>query len=144
MSSKNNKVLKATAEKISLTYSLLSLTKMDKLPFPEMISAIKINNKLKEIADKLNKYRNDSLEKISPEGFIEIGMKVHAHMPVSPEEMYTFNKVEKALEECMKEESEKEYELKFEPLSEEVFCKLLSGSDLNLGQASVLYDMIVA
>ena len=108
--------MKATADKIASVHNILSGAKFSELSTKEKISVIKINNKLKPVATSINDFRKDALDKLKPEGFEEIALKVQSHTALTPAELFSYNKVEKELEECMKEAVEKEHEIEFKPL----------------------------
>ena len=136
--------MKAKASIIALAYDILNReeVKFTKLDTKEKIIIIKIMDKLKPVATYLNKFRLDALKKLKSEDFDEIAMKVQSRCSLTPAEMFSFKKVENALEECMQEESEKEHEIDFKPVSEAIFGKLLDSNDFTIGQAQLLMEVI--
>lgn len=135
--------MKATADKITLAYSILASTKFDKLERSDKINLIKILHKLKQVAKGLEDLRDESYKKLTPEGFEEIAMKVQSKVALTPAEMLTYRKVDKELADTLKEEQQKEHEIEFEPLKDSVLEKLIdSNPDLTVGQAEIIYDFL--
>lgn len=134
--------MKATADKISLAYNILSGAKITELDTKGKVAVCKIANKLKKVAVSLDDFRNDTLKKISPEGFESIAMKLQTRSALTPAELLTYQKVDKELGECIKEEREKEYDLDFEPLTEAVMAKLIDSNDFTIAQILSLEEVL--
>lgn len=136
--------MKATAEKITNVYGLLAQVKYSKLDSKDKINLIKISNKFKDIADKLNGLRQENYKILTqdiPE-FTAIGMKVQAGQSLTPSESMIFQKIDKELGESLKEEREREYEFDFEPWKDSVMEKLLDSNDFNVAQTLAIYEII--
>lgn len=150
--------MKTTIGKAVNVYNLLSGAKYSKLKTSERSAIIKARRPMKEIAVKFEDFRNDALKGLRPENFdktVEVIRKFNdmtederkaalndAEYLEALEENAGFNK---AVEDCVKDEAEKEIDLDITPITKEALNKLLdSNTDWTFAIADLLEEVLCA
>lgn len=141
-------------------YNLLNAAKLGAIEEnDEKFKIILILRELKTVANGLEEFRKDAVEKLKPEGYddkilawnecsekLQLGVKPEK-LPMSAEEFVdTTYKIIKpfntALKDLIEKEAEKEVELEFEPISEESVMKLGVANDWTMGQVVALSEIV--
>lgn len=125
-------------------YGKIKDAKLSKLEDSEKFTVIRIGKKLKAIAVDFEEFVQDSRDKLKDDQFDEMQEKVQKWQGKTAEtdeekaEVSTINnyyaEYNKKVEECVRPEAEKEVEIEFEPLNEEVFGKFISSNDWSLSE----------
>lgn len=155
------KELTTKTESLYGAYVVLSQAKYSKLSDDEKIKVWKIARAMKPMAAKFEEDSKDASEKLQPyEGFADDIQKANEYrekirqknldattLPMGPAEydefMKKFNAYQKTVSNALKEYAEKEVKMKFEPLSEETFGKLLASNDWQMNQVIAIGEIIV-
>ena len=154
--------MKKTVKKNNVlrVYNLLNAAKLGAIEEnDEKFKIILILRELKTVANGLEEFRKDAVEKLKPEGYddkilawnecsekLQLGVKPEK-LPMSAEEFVdTTYKIIKpfntALNDLIEKEAEKEVELEFEPISEESVMKLGVAHDWNVGQIDMISGLV--
>lgn len=151
---------KVKTEKVLAAFNVLNTAKYGKLDDQDKIKVWKIARLLKPIATKFDEESKDAAEKMKPtEDFSDRLQKAQQYeqdirkpdydaekLPMGPNEyrdfIEEFKKYQKLVNDAVKEFADKEVELEFEPVSEEVFGKLMASNDWTMDQVTTLGDMI--
>lgn len=145
------KNFKIETSKVVSAYNVLSTAKYGKLDDADKIKVWKIARALKPVAAKFEEDNKDAAEKMKPEGFDEKLQNAQEYERVvkNPNEntsnlkmgaaeyekfISELNSYNKLVGDAVREYAEKECEISFEPISEDVFCKLMSSNDWTMGQ----------
>ena len=117
------------------TINAAKLTKMDDADKYRVIKAIR---EMKPVVESFDSFVSDARERLKPEDFDTMQKKAEQWQKdgdattLTVEERvelnHHFEEYHEKVEECVREESEKEIELKFVRLSEEAFCKLMASN----------------
>lgn len=134
--------VKKTVNDIVTVYRLINSAKVGKMEDAEKISLIKAIRHLKKVGVDFDDFLKDAQERLKVEGFDAIVSKVQEKKGLTPEETATLNKYNKNVENCIKEETEKEVELDFEPLSDEAINRLVASNDFSVGEIMSIFDML--
>ncbi|MCQ2105948.1 MAG: hypothetical protein MJZ26_09170 [Fibrobacter sp.] len=144
-----------TKEAVS-AYNLLKAAKINKVAVDaDKFNIIKTTRALKKVAEDFESFRADSVEALKGENHEEIlelaqrwqkeeedGQK----KTLTPEERVAvnsyFEKYNKSINECLKEEAEKENEIDVKEITDESFMQLIGGNDWNTEQMIAIQDVI--
>ena len=154
------KNFKIETSKVVSAYNVLSTAKYGKLDDADKIKVWKIARALKPVATKFDEDNKDAAEKMKPEGFDEKLQNAQEYERIvkNPNEDASNLKMgaaeyEKFISElksynklvcdAVKEYSEKECNLSFEPISEDAFGKLMASNEWTMEQATTLGSLIV-
>lgn len=147
-------------EKAVAAYNILSTAKYGKLEDADKIKVWKIARAMKPIATKFDEDMHDASEKLKPtEDFGDRLMKAQQYeaairkpdcdaqtLPMGAAEygqfIDEFKAYQKLVADAMKEFSEAEVEVNFEPLTEEAFGQLMASNEWTVDQALALGDII--
>lgn len=144
---------------VMLAFSILDSANYKQLDDADKIKLWKIARVMKPVAKQLEDDSRDAAEKLKPEDFdaqLEKAKEFEAKkekgdtdkLPMTDNEYQEFirevyhpfnNLVQKAVN----DESEKEVELEYEPLTEEAFGKLMASNDWKIRQVMTLGNLIV-
>ena len=151
---------KVKTEMLLAVFNVLNTAKYGKLDDADKIKVWKIARQMKPIATKFEEETKDAAEKMKPgEEFDEQLQKAQQYeveirkpdcdaekLPMGAAEYQAFitefKKYQKLVNDAVKEFADKEVELEFEPVSEEVFGKLMASNDWTMDQVTTLGDMI--
>lgn len=133
------------------TINAAKLTKMDDADKYRVIKAIR---EMKPVVESFDSFVQDARERLKPEDFDamqkqavkwqEEGENTTLTMEERIELNHHFEEYNEKVQECVREESEKEIELKFARLSEEAFCKLMaSNPDWDVKTAVQVEEVLV-
>lgn len=154
------KNFKIETSKVVSAYNVLSTAKYGKLDDADKIKVWKIARALKPVATKFEEDNKDAAEKFKPEGFDEKLQDAREYERVSQtpnedasnlkmgaaeyekfiSELKSYNKL---VGDAVKEYSEKECNLSFEPISEDAFGKLMASNEWTMEQVTTLGSLIV-
>ena len=141
-------------------YNVLGNAKYSKMSDDDKIKVWKITRKLKPVATKFEEDSKDAAEKLKPtEDFTERLQKAQEYermvrdkdsdlqkLPMGAAEYDQFIKEFKDYNEvvgkAIKEFSDKEVEVDFEPLSEDAFGKLMASNDWTMEQVTTAGDFV--
>ena len=153
------KIIKTST--ILAAFNIINAAKYTSMEDKDKINVWKIARALKPVASKFKEDTEDAAEKLKPEvkgGYDEMLMKAQefvrmqetkedmAKAPMTQKEFDEFNKqyvdYQKLLIEALKEFSEKDVEIEFEPLADEAFGKLMASKDWTMEQVISLSEII--
>ena len=157
------KELTTKTESLYGAYVVLSQAKYGKLSDEEKIKVWKIARAMKPMAAKFEEDSKDASEKLKPEdypNFDEDLQKANEYrekmrqkdldattLPMGPAEykqfMDRFSKYQKTVSDALKEYAEKEVTIKFEPITEETFGKLMASNEWQMNQVVAIGEIIV-
>ena len=147
---------------ILAAFNIINAAKYSSLEDKDKVKVWKIARALKPVATKFKEDTEDAAEKLKPEvkgGYDEMLMKAQEFermqqdkdvdkekLPITATEyskfIEKFQKYQKLLFDALKEFSEKEVELEFEPLDEDAFGKLMASNEWKMDQVLALADII--
>jgi hypothetical protein len=145
-------------------FNVLNTAKYASLEDADKIKVWKIARTLKPVATKFEEDSKDAAEKMKPEiegGFDEMLGKAQEYermrrdqnadmskLPIGAAQyeafIEEFKKYNNLVGDAVKEFSEKEVEIEFEPLSEDAFGKLMSSNDWTMDKVVALAEIITA
>lgn len=144
---------------ITNVYAILNEAKLTKMEDADKFKVIKALRVIKPIAKGYEEFAEEAKNKLKGDDYDKMselaqtwnkankGKKANE---LSQDDIDTLNDINsyfadynKRIEECLKEEAEKEVEVEFEKLSEDAFCKLVSSNDWTCSQILSLSDVIV-
>lgn len=133
------------------TINSAKLTKMDDADKYKVIKAIRA---IKPIVESFDSFVSDARERLKPEDFADVQKKATQwqeegeNTTLTVEERRQLNlyfaEYNKKVEECVKEESEKEHELAYERLSEDAFGKFMASNDWDVSTTILTESVLVA
>lgn len=150
---------KVRTELLLAVFTVLNTAKYGKLDDQDKIKVWKIARQMKPIATKFEEETKDAAEKMKPgDDFDERLQKAQeferlrntdgdmTKSPMGAAEyqafIVEFKKYQKLVNDAVKEYADKEVEIEFEPVSEEVFGKLMASNDWTVDQATTLGDFV--
>lgn len=146
-------------KEIVAAYGILNDAKLGKMEDVDKFKVIKALRILKPVAKDFEDFRESAKQKLKDENFDDMEKKGqewrdnHQGVTLSeltPEDLKELNPIEKyfteynkKVDECLKEEAEKEVKIKASAkLKEEAFGKLVASNDWTCGQIMALSDVI--
>ena len=150
---------KVRTELLLVVFNVLNTAKYGKLDDQDKIKVWKIARMMKPIATKFDEETKDAAEKMKPgddfDGRLQKAQEferlrnTNGDMSKSPmgaaeyqEFIVEFKNYQKLVSDAVKEYADKEVEIEFEPVSEEVFGKLMASNDWTVDQTTTLGDFI--
>lgn len=150
---------KVKTEMLLAVFNVLNTAKYAKLDDADKIKVWKIARQMKPIATKFEEETKDAAEKMKPgDDFDDRLQKAQeferlrntngdmSKSPMGAAEYQAFitefKKYQKLVNDAVKEFADKEVEIDFEPVSEDVFGKLMASNDWTVDQATTLGDFI--
>ena len=147
---------------ILAAFNIINAAKYTSLEDKDKVKVWKIARALKPVATKFKEDTEDAAEKLKPEvdgGYDEMFMKAQeferiqkdpkadkTKLPITTAEygefIEKFQKYQKLLFDALKEFSEKDVELEFEPLDDDGFGKLMASNEWTMDQVLALTDII--
>lgn len=143
---------------IANSYTVLNEAKLTKMEDADKFKVIKALRAIKTIAKGYEDFTEDAKEKLKGDNHDEMskrgetwnkenkGKKIGDLTTEQVEELEAINKYfadyNKRIEDCLREEAEKEVELTIDRLSEDAFGKLVASNDWTCGQIMVLSNII--
>lgn len=144
---------------IYMTFNLLNIAKLTKMDDKDKFLVIKAVRQLKPIATDFSEAIEDAREKLKAENhseWIKRADKWNAEnakkktSELTPEDIDKrdkineyFNSYNKKVNDCLKEEADKEHELTYTRLSEEAFAKLMASNDWTMHEILMINDALV-
>lgn len=123
---------------IVTAYRTINASKLTKMEDTDKYKVIKAIREMKPVVESFDSFVSDARERLKPEDFDTMQEKAAQWQKEGDATTLTvedrvelnryFEDYNRKVEECVKEESEKEHELKFGRLSEEAFCKLMASN----------------
>jgi len=141
-------------------YNIINGAKYGKMDDADKVKVWKICRKLKPVATKFDEDSKDAAEKMKPQiegGFDEVLAKAQEYERLTAQHQPTidvmtkadydkfieeFKNYQKLVNDAIKEFADKEVEVEFDVLAEESFGKLLSSNEWNIGQASIVGEVV--
>lgn len=133
-------------------YRIINSAKLTKMDDADKFKTIKAIRAIKPIVESFNSFVSDARERLKPENFDAMQKKASQWQEEGENTTLTmeerrqlnlyFSEYNKKVEECVKEESEKEHELGYERLSEEAFGKFMASNDWDVRTALMLEDIM--
>lgn len=139
-------------------YNIVSQAKYNKMDDADKIKAWKIARLLKPVATKFDDDSKDAADKLKPtEDFTERLQKAQEYERLRASHEPTidimttadynafikeFKKYNDTVSEAVKEFSDKDIDLDFEPLSEDAFGKLMASNEWTMEQATTIGDFV--
>ena len=150
---------KVRTELLLVVFNVLNTAKYGKLDDQDKIKVWKIARQMKPIATKFDEETKDAAEKMKPGDDFDDRLQkaqeferlrnTNGDMSKSPmgaaeyqEFIVEFKNYQKLVSDAVKEYADKEVEIEFEPVSEEVFGKLMASNDWTVDQTTTLGDFI--
>lgn len=152
---------KVKTKEVLAAWQVLSQAKYDKLDSDQKVRVFHIGQKLKPIATAFSDYSADAAEKMQPSAdFQERWDKAKVYetmtadpkadmeqLPMGPAEYKEFMVKEyfpfdRLWKKAIKDEGDKEVELKFEPISEEVLFALADTNKWNVDQTTAVASVV--
>ena len=133
-----------TTDQIVSAYNLINKAKLTKLEDSEKFILIKIARQLKKTSVDFEDFLNDAQEKLKPDNFDEIADKMQMKKELTADESATVTKYNKDVSDCLKDELDKEVELTFEPVSDEMFGRFIASNDFSVSEMLTIADVICA
>jgi hypothetical protein len=150
---------KVRTELLLVVFNVLNTAKYSKLDDQDKIKVWKIARMMKPIATKFDEETKDAAEKMKPGDDFDDRLQkaqeferlrnTNGDMSKAPmgaaeyqEFIVEFKNYQKLVNDAVKEYADKEVEIEFEPVSEEVFGKLMSSNDWTVDQTTTLGDFI--
>lgn len=150
---------KVRTELLLVVFNVLNTAKYGKLDDQDKIKVWKIARMMKPIATKFDEETKDAAEKMKPGDDFDDRLQkaqeferlrnTNGDMSKSPmgaaeyqEFIVEFKNYQKLVSDAVKEYADKEVEIEFEPVSEEVFGKLMASNDWTVDQTTTLGDFI--
>lgn len=135
--------MKTTVDKIVKAYAKLGDVKVTTLEDKEVMKVIRMRKAMRPVSEDFNAFLEDVKAKFKPEGFEETVRKAQegwdkmtdAEKKAANELVTGYNR---KVEVAVKEESEKEVEIEFEPLSEDSLTKLMKENSLTVAEMEML------
>ena len=135
--------MKTTVDKIVKAYAKLGDVKVTTLEDKEVRKVIRMRKAMRPVSEEFNAFLEDVKTKFKPEGFEETVRKAQegwdkmtdAEKKAANELVTGYNR---KVEVAVKEESEKEVEIEFEPLSEDSLTKLMKENSLTVAEMEML------
>lgn len=127
---------------IVTAHRLINTAKLGKMEDAEKYAIIKVARHIKKVGTDFDDFLKDAQEKLKPEGFDRIVGKLQGKEKLTDAEQEAFNKYNKDVSECLRDELEKEVELDFEPLSEETVGRFIASNDFSMGEIFAIVDVI--
>lgn len=140
--------MKLTVKDLNPVYGAINEAKMGKMEAKDQVKFVKIARKLKQVIAPYQEFVKDAQEKFKGEKHDEYAKILqetdkekysHAEMVAASE--YAKEYSEK-LNECLKEEFEKEHDVEFEKLSEAAFEKLMESNEWTVSVAMQVQDIV--
>lgn len=151
---------KVKTEMLLAVFNVLNTAKYAKLDDADKIKVWKIARQMKPISTKFEEETKDAAEKMKPgedfDGQLQKAQQYEVEirkpdcdaekLPMGAAEYQAFitefKKYQKLVNDAVKEYADKEVEIEFEPVSEDVFGKLMASNDWTVDQATTLGDFI--
>ena len=141
-----------TTAVIVTAFHLLNEAKITKMEDSDKFTVIKALRVLKKIAVEFDEFKKDSEARLKPENYDDILKKAQQwqtegeNTTLSEEERKGINlffaEYTAKVNECIREESEKEREVEYAMLNEEAFGKLVASNDWTLGQIDAVSEVV--
>lgn len=131
-----------TTNQIVTAFRLINPAKLTKMENTERFALILAIRQLKKVNADFEDFLKDAQERLKPEDFDKIVSKVQAREELTPEESAIINKYNRDVEDCVKDELDKEVELTFEPLSEDALGRFIASNDFSVNEILAIEDVI--
>lgn len=139
-------------EDILNTYELLKNVDYQKLEDSDKVKVWKAVRQLKPVADQYEDAQQDAVKSLVPEDFTDNLRKAQAYeqqraagakeLPMTEKDykafIVEFQKYNKLLTDALQEQKDKEYEIEYEPLTEDALGLLVVSNNWSLPKSSVL------
>ena len=140
-------------QKISEAYRTINAAKLTKMEDKEKFIVIKAMRVLKPISASFEEFINDAREKLKGEQFDNMQQKARQWQEegektsLTPDERKQvntyFNEYTQRVNECVREEADKEHELPYDRLSEEAFGRFIASNDYDVATIMELQEVLV-
>lgn len=134
-------------------YRIINDAKLTKMEDADKFKVIKATRQLKPVAASFDEFVKEAQERLKPDGWDDMQKKARKWQEdgdkstLTVEERREINRYfmdyNAKVEECVKEEAEKEPELTYERLSEEAFAKFIASNDYDVRTIIELENILV-
>lgn len=134
-------------------YRIINDAKLTKMEDADKFKVIKATRQLKPVAASFDEFVKEAQERLKPDGWDDMQKKARKWQEdgdkstLAVEERREINRYftdyNAKVEECVKEEAEKEHELTYERLSEEAFGKFVASNDYDVRTIIELENILV-
>lgn len=134
-------------------YRIINDAKLTKMEDADKFKVIKATRQLKPVAASFDEFVKEAQERLKPEGWDDMQKKARKWQEDGDKSTLTveerreinryFTDYNAKVEECVKEEAEKEPELTYEHLSEEAFGKFIASNDYDVRTIIELENILV-
>lgn len=148
--------MKTTTANVANIYPILDKAKYSKMDNADRKALIKAMRPMKKVAEEYNDFREGAVKRLRPENFDKVAELIDRFNSLSQEERkaaiadpeyqeaFKVNgEYNNAINDCLKDEFDKEIELDFTPLTEDAVDRLLdSNTDWTLGLAMAVEELL--
>lgn len=134
--------MKKKVDNIVAAYRLISNAKLGRMEDSEKFALIKAAHQLKKVGAEIDDFMRDAQDRLRPDDFDKIAIKIQSKDKLTIEEAVKANKYNQDIANCLKDELNKEMELTFEPLSEEAIGKFIASNDFSVDDILIISDVI--
>lgn len=149
--------MKTTTAKVANIYPILDKANYSKMDKADRKALTKAMRHMKKVAAEYNDFREDAIKRLRPEGFDKVAELIDKFNSLSQDErkeafadpkyqeaFRANGEYNNAINDCLKEEFDKEIELDFTPLTEDAVDKLLDSNkdDWALGLAIAVEEFL--
>lgn len=135
--------MKRTIEETVNAYRLLLNAKLTNMTDDEKFVVIRLMMAIKPAFTAYEELIKDASQKLRPEGFGEISIKLQSGQGITNEEKKVLDKFNSDIANFMQSEIKKEYEFDAELLEQEAMKRFISSNDFSAMQYMTLYDFMV-
>lgn len=136
--------MKITLQKATLVFDILNkLILGDKMSSDAKYAITRIQIELKPLASSYRDALDLASQRLRPDGFETIATKIQKREPLTLNEQQVFLKYNTDVENCIKEEVEREIELKSTPLNDIMMKELIDCNNIAIADVITLHETIV-
>ena len=133
-----------STDSIVTAFRLVNNARLGKMETAERYALIKAIRQLKKVATEFDEMLKDAQDKLKTDGIEAIAAKMQLQKVLTIEENVEFNRYNKSISDCLKDELTKDIELTFEPLSETALDHLIESNDFSASEIILIEDMLGA
>ena len=133
-----------TTEKAVTVFHILNAARLgEKMADNAKFAVIHIVRQLKPVASSWQDLIKDATERLCPDNFDSIALKIQKQIPLTPKEQAIASEYDAKIKKCIDEEARNEVEIKVDSLSEEDLNGLIASNSFSVSEIMTLYDTIV-
>lgn len=133
-----------STDSIVTAFRLVNNARLGKMETAERYALIKAIRQLKKVATEFDDNLKDAQDKLKTDGIDAISAKMQLKKELAVEEAVEFNKYNKSISDCLKDELAKDIELTFEPLNAAALDHLIESNDFSVNEIITIEDVLGA